>query len=222
MENIALKEIATRVSIEELLGGVAGRYSFPGLLVVTATVLACHLVPACRQTQPTVDCSTRYSLEVANDAAGRVRIRFGIGGQAFMDIPASEQRSGSWSGIVALDRGDRRAFEKSAFGPRDSPEDNFLVRSFGDIHSYEADSDTLYRNYEHPFGRCGDDLVCWDSGDDTLFYHIHSNGTTEHLFVELPERPFYLERDKEDPDLARIVITFIPSVADAGSRNAVE
>ena len=169
MENIALKEIATRVSIEELLGGVAGRYSFPGLLVVTAAVLACHLVPACRQTQPTVDCSTRYSLEVANDAAGRVRIRFGIGGQAFMDIPASEQRSGSWSGIVALDRGDRRAFEKSSFGPRDSPEDNFIVRSFGDIPSYEADSDTPYRNYEHPFGRCGDDLGCWDSGDDTLF-----------------------------------------------------
>ena len=93
MENIALKEIATRVSIEGLRGGVAGRYSFPGLLVVTATVLACHLVPACRQTQPTVDCSTRYSLEVANDAAGRVRIRFGIGGQAsWIYRPASRDR----------------------------------------------------------------------------------------------------------------------------------
>ena len=31
-----------------------------------------------------------------------------------------------------------------------------------------------------------------------------------------PDRPFYLERDGEDPDLGRIVITFVPDV-DAGS-----
>ena len=47
------------------------------------------------------------------------------------------------------------------------------------------------------------------------------DGTTERLFVESPDRPFYLERDKEDPELGRLVITFVPG-ADAGSGDAVE
>ena len=33
----------------------------------------------------------------------------------------------------------------------------------------------------------------------------------ESLFVESADRPFYLERDNDDSDLARIVITFVPS-----------
>ena len=54
------------------------------------------------------------------------------------------------------------------------------------------------------------------------FYYDRADGVREYLFVESADRPFYLERSKEDPDLARIVITFVPSVDDGGSRVAVE
>ena len=49
--------------------------------------------------------------------------------------------------------------------------------------------------------------------DDTKSFRRHPDGVEELLFVESPDRPFYLERDKEDLDLGRIVITFVP---DAG------
>lgn len=39
--------------------------------------------------------------------------------------------------------------------------------------------------------------------------------------MESPDRPFYLVRDKQDPELARVVITFVPSV-EAGSGDVVE
>ena len=59
---------------------------------------------------------------------------------------------------------------------------------------------------------CGVDLaVCEEFDDDTLIFHRSSDGATENLFVESPDRPFYLERDKEDPALGRLVITFVPS-----------
>ena len=60
-----------------------------------------------------------------------------------------------------------------------------------------------------------------DSCSDERFYHRSSNGTWERLFVESPDRPFYLQRDKDDPDLARIVITFVPS-AEPGSERVAE
>ena len=94
-----------------------------------------------------------------------------------------------------------------------------MVRSFGVLRFYEADSDTYYRSYGYLFRGCGVDTSCWDSDDDTLFVYRSSDGTTERLFVESPERPFYLERDKEDSELARLVITFVPAL-DAGSENA--
>ncbi len=36
----------------------------------------------------------------------------------------------------------------------------------------------------------------------------------ERLFVRSAARPFYLERDKQDGDLGRMVVTFVPG-ADA-------
>ena len=53
--------------------------------------------------------------------------------------------------------------------------------------------------------------MCWAYVDDTLFYYYDpADGVKEYLFVESPDRPFYLERDSDDPDLGRIVITFVP------------
>ena len=40
--------------------------------------------------------------------------------------------------------------------------------------------------------------------------HQSSDGTWDNLFEKSPQRPFYLEQDGEAPDLARIVITFVP------------
>ena len=39
--------------------------------------------------------------------------------------------------------------------------------------------------------------------------------------MESPDRPFNLERDKEDTKLGRIVITFVPD-AEGGTGDAVE
>ncbi len=98
----------------------------------------------------------------------------------------------------------------SVLGASDSPA-NELIRWFRGIRFYDGDSDTPYRSYEYPSRGCGEDPMCWAYVDDTLFYYYDpADGVKEYLFVESPDRPFYLERDSDDPDLGRIVITFVP------------
>lgn len=188
--------------------------------VIGVALLAGCSVTACRLAQPHIDYAATYFLEVANDATEDVRTNFSMGGQDFMDILPFEQRSRSWSGIFSLESGERRTFEMSLFGPPDSLEDNFFVGGLSDINFYEVDSDTPYRSYEYRSTGCGYP-TCWDSNDDTLIYHRRGDGTKDYLFVESPDRPFYLERDKENLDLGRLVITFVPG-AQAGSREALE
>ena len=62
-------------------------------------------------------------------------------------------------------------------------------------------------------------FLLFATGDDTLVVHESSDGTTEQLFLESPDRPFYLERDGDNRQLARVVITFVPN-ADETSGSA--
>ncbi len=93
------------------------------------------------------------------------------------------------------------------------PEPNVLVRLFSGIRFHEEGSEDPYRSYDYPHSRCVYP-VCRDPQHE----YQSSDGTWERLFVESPDRPFYLERD-EDPELARIVITFVPS-AESGAERA--
>ncbi len=80
------------------------------------------------------------------------------------------------------------------------------------MYFYSSGSDVAYRGYVYLGFGCDVNLAaCEDPDDDTLVVHRSSDGTPERLFVESPDRPFYLERDEKDRDLARLVITFVPS-----------
>jgi len=134
-----------------------------------------------------VDHAAAYDLEVVNQARGRVRINV-----AYV------------SGIFDLNSGERRTFRMSVLGPRDSPADNDLVRNVATVEFYHANAVVPYEI--HRYGT----WWCPDSDDDTLCVYRRYDGATERLFVRSPDRPFYLERDKENPDLGRLVITFVP------------
>ena len=190
-------------------------------LVVLVALLVGSLAGACHGGQPTVDYAAIYYLEIANDAAEYAVVRVFLGG-SFKDLATGVRGpSGSGSGIISLRSDERRTFEVSVFGPRDSAEDNNLVSSFGRIEFFEENLDTPYRGYYYPIGGgCGDVPPGSDCSDDLRIYRRDPDGTEERLFVESPDRPFYLERDKEDPELGRIVITFVPSTV-AGSGHVV-
>ena len=184
------------------------------VLTVVFTVLA-----GC--VEPTADHVALYYLEVANDAAHHafVRVRFGhhTDRGLFYDHKFKDMATGvtipygSGSGILALMSGERRTFEATALDMRDSAEDNGLVRSFSRIEFFEESSDAPYRIYYYLIGRCRDIPSDSDCSDDAWTHRRYRDLKDERLFVESPNRPFYLERDKEDPELGRIVITFVPS-----------
>lgn len=190
-------------------------------VLVVAAVVAGHVVTACRQPHLHFDPSERYFLEVANDAADRVRVRISMGSSDFLDRP-SGQKSPFWIELE-LENGERTTLRMAASAGGETAARNILaLLYFGEIHFLEANSSVAYRSYVYRYAGCeGDDRKCWESGDDTLIYHRRSDGTTERLVVESPERPFYLERDKNDPDLGRIVITFVPGATE-GSGSTVE
>ena len=111
--------------------------------------------------------------------------------------------------MIILERGARETFEATvSIGGWDGYlQNNTLVWAFTEIHFFEEGSDDPYRSYVYPIAQCEPDCSY-----DRNIRHRSSNGTWERLFVESQDRPFYLERDRDDPDLARIVITFVPSV----------
>ncbi len=196
------------------MGRVSARAAL--FFLVICAGMAGYFVTGCRLAQPVVTYRARYYLEVVNRSTDRVLVNISVGAHDFIQIPAGTR---SWSGIFALASGERRTFKMSAVGSRDAPDDNRRVRSFSSIRFYDAESDVPYRRYGYGFAECDDGPDCSDAGDDTLYYTERRHGTKDFLFVESPDRPFYLERDKEDPDLARLVITFVPS-ADASSPSA--
>ncbi len=192
-----------------------------GVLVVVVTALAGYVVTACRGGQPTVDHVARYHLEVANDAAESARVRVFLSDDSFKDITTDVRIPfGSGSGIMALRSGETRAFEMAAFDLRDSAEDNDLVRAPFRIEFFEENSDAPYKSYDYPLAGCRDVAPGSGCSDDAWVHQRHPDGTEERLFVKSPDRPFYLERDSKDSELARIVITFVPD-ADAGPVDAL-
>ena len=195
--------------------GLRGTNSFARVFFVTVAVLAGYSMTACRMGHLADDHSAVYDLEIVNGAPESVRIRIYVGGQSSRDIETG-LISSYGSGIVSIEIGERRTFEMSLFGPQDSPEDNYLVRSFRRIEFFEENSDASYKSYDYPFAGCRDVPPGSDCSDDTWISYTRSDGPGERLFVRSPDRPFYLERDGEDPDLGRVVITFVPDV-DAGS-----
>ena len=162
-----------------------------------------------------------YRLEVANGASEVAKVRVFVSGDWFKDIVTGLRVPfESGSGIVVLKSGERRVFEISTTSSvRDSADDNRLVRSFRRIEFFEQDSETSFRSYYYSLRGCRDVPPGADCSDGA-WVHQRADGTEERLFVESPDRPFYLERDREDPDLARIVITFVPE-ASAGSVDAL-
>ena len=195
-----------------------------GLIIVTGALLAGYIATSCRAPQPVISYGLLYFIEVDNQADDGVAIEIHMGsGHDFMDIPTGQQRSHSWIKL-ALASGERRTLEMQAGpGASDSRADSGAVMAFREMHFYEERETVPYRSYVYDgLIHCrGVDQACWELDDGTLIYHERSDGVEEQLFVESPDRPFYLERDKEDGDLARIVITFVPS-ADEGSGNGVE
>ena len=191
-----------------------------GVFLLIGIVLAGSSITTCRIPQK-YEYSARYILEVVNNAADSARVHIHVGSQDFKEIPTGLRRSRYGSGIMVVASGARRVFEmRTSFGPKDSPEDNELVRAFGSIEFFRESSDTPYRSYDYPLAGCSDAPLGSDCSDDMWYAYRHTGGPGERLFVESPDRPFYLERDREDPDLARIVITFVPD-ASAGSVDAL-
>lgn len=160
-----------------------------------------------------VDCAVGYSLEVVNGAGGPARVRLSAWG--FINDALD-------SGIIVLESGETETFEVSSgpTGCHDSPQEtNVLVRAFGTVEFFDQGRSEPYRTFRYNMYKCA--RAPSPCASDEEYIHLSAAGTWERLFVESPDRPFYLERDEAVPDLARIVITFVPGVEDAGE-GAVE
>ena len=188
-----------------------GRYSIGAALgaagvALTGVMMACPVEPI-GEAKPVVDCVERYSLEIVNGATGVVRVRLRVG--AFIDGEHD-------SGIVVLERGEKETLEVSTgpTGCHDSQETNVLVTSLQQVEFFEQGSSDPYRTYYYERYRCARFPAPCTSDED--YVHQSADGTWERLFVESTGRPFYLERDKDVSDLARIVITFVPGAEDGG------
>ncbi len=124
------------------------------------------------------------------------------------------------SGIFDLSADEKRTFYLVIGPGAGTPNDSRQMRGFSEIAFYDKESDV-------PYERCAYDLVLYCGGDEDCL-HTHdiygdepdrsvvyrrSDGVEERLFAQDPDRPFYLERDREDRGLGRIVITFVPAAA---------
>ena len=49
-----------------------------------------------------------------------------------------------------------------------------------------------------------------ESEEDAECVYIRTDGAVDRLFLESPDRPFYLERDRANSGLGRMVITYVP------------
>ncbi len=176
---------------------------------------ACYAPPGVLITEGMI---LKYTLEVVNEANEPASVRLGIRGDGFRvrwDGPGFEYRS--TSDLIHLDTKESRTFamlySSDGLDP-DSAADNFLIREFFQIQFFREDTDRPYKVYGYAHSRCpGGEYRC---DDEMLVY-----GSRQRLFVESPTRPFYLERDEDDLDLARIVITFVPS-PESGAVSAVD
>ena len=183
--------------------------------VLAATLLTGWLVTGCCldvdcNSYAHVETAALYSLEIVNRTSDRVRVRVKIRGDLFRGIDPGQHERYREAPILTLESDEMTTFRMSAFGGVDSDEDGLEVRRFSRIHFYDSHSDIPYRSYAYHFSWCGSNSACWESEDDTLIEYTRTDGVKETLFVESPDRPFYLERDGDDLELGRIVITFVP------------
>lgn len=189
----------------------AGRYACLAALGLAAATLAVGLAACARPgaVKP-ADCVVRYSLQVTNDAADRVRVRVRVPYTSFSPTGTIG------SGVMALESGAKLIIEMfyGPIGCEEMVESNKYIALFSDIEFFDQRSDDPYRSYAYLRYRCLD-------RNCNRVYHLSSDETWQNLFMESPDRPFYLERDGKDPDLARIVITYVPS-AKSGFTSAVE
>lgn len=178
-------------------------------VVAGALVIACRVEgtpPVAHIDTDLVGCGYHYSLEVANDASASVRVRIAF--NAGFDVPdADNDATYIDEHVIVLESGERRTYPMGICGAH-LPDPNVLVRWFGRIHFYNEGSGDPFRSYYYPISR-------WEDSDAQYVYQS-SDGTWERLFVESPDRPFYLERDDDNAELARIVISFVPN-AEAGA-----
>ena len=191
---------------------MAGRRLRVAILGVGAALLTVGLAGCPEEhpavAKPTEDCSIRYLLEVANDADDRVRVRMRVMNTSFSPPGTFE------SDYIVLESGAKQIFIMSLglVGCEERTwNNNESISSFTEIRFYDENSTEPYLSYTYPTSRCGD-ATCSTST------HRSSDGNWENLFVESPDRPFYLELDEEDPYLARIVITFAPNLEQMSAR----
>ena len=156
---------------------------------------------------PTV---ARFFLEIVNDASEPVRVQI-VMTRAYFEIPPN--RIDHRSGAIDLDRKNRTTFgmvqDLFVRDPPDDVWDSVYLRWFGEAHFYQPDADAPYKSYVYESIQCLG-FYCDGSGDDTRVISESSDGTTDQLFLESPDRPFYLQRDAEDPRIGRVIITFVP------------
>lgn len=150
--------------------------------------------------------AARFRLEMVNDAGARVGVQVGMGGARFRKPVGGGRRD--YSGVVFLENEEERAFELGVYGADDSAADNEYVREFNEIFFYAPGADTPFVGYADGYYGCLDAWLYF--GRDTPCVYGEGDEWRASLFRESPDRPFYLESDRSDRDLGRLVITFVP------------
>ena len=173
------------------------------LIAVVAATAGC-LVTAC-QLGGHRDPVPRWALEVVNEADDRVKVQIPLEGFG-IPLPWDQEDAG----YLVLEPGGRRTFRLGGGLGRDTAADGYrLIWLFAGLDFYDDGSAAPYRSYVYSYA-----IRCTPSpcdGSHTTRVFVSPDGAEERLFVKSPERPFYLELDKEDLDLGRLVITFVPS-----------
>ena len=197
----------------------------------------CFLLAGCPNPDPTLIPSDRagdYRLEVLNKADDGARTEIVMWANFRLNKNRRELKYGSdrnsvgeprnSSGVFDLSAGAKRTFFMMIGPGSGTPNDSRQLRGFSEIAFFSKESDVPYKRYVYELVLyCGGDEDCHhtyeiygDEPDRSVIYR-RSDGQEERLFVQDPDRPFYLERDREDRGLGRIVITFVPAAdAEAG------
>ena len=155
---------------------------FFSLMVV---VLVGLLITSCRIPKK-YEYSARYILEVGNNAVESAKVRIFVGGQDFKDMATGVRTPpGSGSGIISLGSGERSMFEMSLHGPKDSLEDNDLVRSFRRVGFFEDKTESPYKSYDYAPVGCRDVPPGADCSDGA-WVHQRADGTEERALCGVP------------------------------------
>lgn len=188
-----------------------------GTLAGCGAMAAGLLLATCAQypvALPPVRSVGYYRLEVLNNADESVRVQLIM----WARFRAADGKEGSrGSGIIDLSANEKKTFFLDIKNDLSSPtpDDNRQMRGFSEIRFYDETGDEPYNTYRYEMVLyCGLTVSCWaiyvDVSDETVTY-VRTDGLRERLFVKAPDRPFYLERDREDLGLGRVVITFVPT-----------